>query len=125
MPNTLTAQCACGSVKAELVGPFREAVACHCETCRRQSGHYIAATQIPMSAFHLKQDEHLSWWASSHEAKRAFCSQCGSLLFWQANGSPNISIFMGCLDAPTGIKLSKHIFQHEKGDYYDCDGEIA
>ena len=30
---------------------------------------------------------------------------------------------MGALDAPTGLRLGKHIFVADKGDYYDiADG---
>lgn len=119
MAKVLTAKCACGAVKAELSGPFRDAVACHCESCRRQSGHYIAATQISVSSFKLVDEAHLKWWHATKIAKRGFCSECGSLMFWQEEGSTEISIFMGCLDAPTGLNISKHIFLEEKGDYYE------
>lgn len=119
MPDTLSAKCACGAVAARLTGPFRDAVACHCETCRRQSGHYVAATRIEARGLELFGAERLRWWASSMSAKRGFCSECGSLMFWRQNGSDEISIFMGCIDAPTGITLTEHIFVAEKGDYYD------
>jgi hypothetical protein len=30
---------------------------------------------------------------------------------------------MGAFDGPTGVRLAKHTFVEEKGDYYDiCDG---
>jgi hypothetical protein len=50
---------------------------------------------------------------------------CGSALFWNPNieGYPYISIAMGAFDGPTGVRLAKHTFVAEKGDYYDiCDG---
>ncbi|MEP0519157.1 MAG: GFA family protein [Hyphomicrobiales bacterium] len=119
MTNTITAKCACGAIKAKLTGPFRDAVACHCESCRRQSGHYIAATQIAVSALDIEDESHLKWWRATDFAKRGFCDQCGSLLFWTEDLSDQISVFMGCLDAPTGIEISKHIFVEEKGDYYN------
>lgn len=119
MTYSVTAKCACGAVKAKLDGPFRDAVACHCESCRRQSGHYIAATRIATSALQIEDETCLKWWHATDNAKRGFCSECGSLLFWKKEGADQVSVFMGCLDAPTGIRLSKHIFREEKGDYYD------
>ncbi|MFK8033254.1 MAG: GFA family protein [Hyphomicrobiales bacterium] len=119
MSKVLNAKCACGAVKAKASGPFRDATACHCESCRRQSGHYIAATRVDASSLKFENKTHLKWWYATDEAKRGFCSECGSLMFWQADGSDQISIFMGCLDAPTGIQLTKHIYLEEKGDYYE------
>lgn len=119
MPQTLSAKCACGAVTANLTGPFRDAVACHCETCRRQSGHYVAATCIDARGLHLLTCERLKWWEVSEKAQRGFCADCGSLMFWRETESENVSVFMGCIDGPTGIKLQNHIFLEEKGDYYD------
>ena len=119
MSKILNVKCACGAVKAKVSGPFRDAVACHCESCRRQSGHYIAATRITKASLTFEADSCLKWWHATNSAKRGFCSECGSLMFWQAEGSDQISIFMGCLDTPTGIQLTEHIYLEEKGDYYE------
>lgn len=119
MPESLSAKCACGAVTANLTGPFRDAMGCHCETCRRQSGHYVAATQIDADGLQLLTSDRLKWWEASETAKRGFCSECGSLMFWREDGSDRMSVFMGCIDQPTGIKLTTHIFLEEKGDYYD------
>jgi len=119
MPQSLSAKCACGAVTANLTGPFRDAIACHCETCRRQSGHFVAATQIDSVRFQLLTFDRLKWWSASESAQRGFCADCGSLMFWRETGSQQVSIFMGCIDAPTGIKLGSHICLEEKGDYYN------
>ena len=37
-------RCACGAVRYRVTGPLRPVVACHRETCRRTSGHLVAAT---------------------------------------------------------------------------------
>lgn len=119
MSESLSAKCACGAVTAILDGPFRDAMGCHCKTCRRQSGHYVAATRIKADGLHLLTSDQLKWWNASETAKRGFCAECGSLMFWQESGSDELSVFMGCIDEPTGIKLKTHIFLEEKGDYYN------
>jgi hypothetical protein len=100
-------------------GPLRDVIACHCTQCRKQSGHYLAATSASRADFRLLQESHLRWYRASDTARRGFCSNCGSLLFWQADAQPErISITPGTLDGPTGLKTEGHIFCADRGDYY-------
>jgi hypothetical protein len=115
----LTGRCNCGAVSFVAAGPFRPAKACHCKTCRRQSGHFTAATQIERSRLTVAGAEMLAWFGATDHARRGFCRVCGAHLFWEPAGSERISIFMGCLDEPTGLRLADHIFVGEKGDYYE------
>ena len=48
-----------------------------------------------------------------------FRAACGSSLFWRRDAGPYISILVGSLDPPTGLKLVAHIFVADKGDHYD------
>ena len=41
---TATCHCLCKGVHYEVHGPLRPVVFCHCEMCRRTSGHFVAAT---------------------------------------------------------------------------------
>jgi hypothetical protein len=117
-PVQLTGRCNCGAVRFTATGPFRPAKACHCKTCRRQSGHFLAATQIDKADLAVEGGDNLTWYAASEKAMRGFCRTCGAHLFWQTHRSERVSICMGCLDEPTGIELADHIFVAEKGDYY-------
>jgi hypothetical protein len=118
-PDRLTGRCNCGAVSFIATGPFRPARACHCKTCRRQSSHYLAATQIDGTGLAVSGAEAITWFGASHAARRGFCRLCGAHLFWEPAGSDRVSIMMGCLDEPTGIRLADHIFVSERGDYYD------
>lgn len=115
----LTGRCNCGAVTFTATGPFRAARACHCKSCRRQSSHYLAATQIDSDDLVVTGADSLTWFAASEHARRGFCRICGVHLFWERPGSGRVSIMMGALDDPTGIRLAEHIFVGEKGDYYD------
>ena len=65
----------------------------------------------------------LTWFDSSPTARRGFCRLCGSNLFWEGKDLPYISITAGSLDSPTGLKLDRHIYVADKGDYYEiADG---
>lgn len=119
--DRLSGRCNCGAVSFVARGPFRPAKACHCKTCRRQSGHHVAATQTDRAGIEISGEAMLTWFAASDHARRGFCRVCGAHLFWERAGSKRISICMGCLDEPTGIRLADHIFVAEKGDYYEIN----
>ncbi|MXU64436.1 GFA family protein [Oceanomicrobium pacificus] len=109
--------CICGRVRYEVDGPLRPPVACHCEQCRRGSGHYTVCTSAPRDAVTITGK--LSWYQYNDTASRGFCPTCGAQLFWSSTADDTLSIHMGCLDQPTGLALSGHIYETEKGDYYE------
>lgn len=116
--------CLCGAVQYTLTGDLRNSVACHCQQCRKTSGHYVSATQVGPDQLEITQDASLVWYQSSPGAHRGFCSTCGSSLFWRhVDDKGAVSVMSGTLDGPTGITTEKHIFVADKGDYYDiADG---
>jgi hypothetical protein len=61
---------------------------------------------------------------SAHDARRGFCGECGSSLFWQVPRGERISIAAGCLDEPTGIETVGQIWTDSAGDYYELDARI-
>jgi hypothetical protein len=76
------------------------------------------------------QTEHLRFvtdrglrWIDSPEsavhARRGFCGECGSSLFWDAPDRRTISIAAGTLDSPTGLETVKQIYTEDAGDYYE------
>lgn len=113
-----TGGCLCGAVRYEVTGPLRPVLACHCEMCRRQSGHFVAATAARHEHVRLVKSEGLRWYRSSPEARRGFCGTCGSSLFWEPDDKRHISIMAGTLDRPTGLTLTGHLFAGAAGDYY-------
>ncbi|MGD0190927.1 MAG: GFA family protein [Rhizomicrobium sp.] len=118
-----TGSCLCGAVRFEVKSELHAPDACHCEQCRKQSGHYFVSTNVPRASLTLHGAEHVTWYQSSGKVRRGFCSACGSFLFWDPVGLDIIAIAMGAFDRPTGTRLAKHIFVPEKGDYYDiADG---
>jgi hypothetical protein len=110
--------CLCGGVTYELTEPLRNSIACHCTQCRKTSGHYWSATQVPNDRFRITNDATLSWYQSSPTARRGFCNTCGSSLFWQRLGADATSIGSGTLDKATGLTTDRHVFTEDKGDYY-------
>jgi hypothetical protein len=118
-PEKLTGRCNCGAVSFAATGPFRPAIACHCRSCRRQSGHYLAATEVRQAGLDVSGEAGITWYAATPKAQRGFCATRGGHLFWRENGADTVAIYAGCLDEPTGLALAGHIYVAEKGDYYD------
>ncbi len=111
--------CLCGAVRYEALGPLADVTACHCGQCRRQSGHFYATTRVARQNLMLVEDRGLKWYRASETARRGFCGDCGSTLFWESDSGDATAILAGSLDAPTGLKLARHIFVADKGDYYE------
>jgi hypothetical protein len=113
--------CTCGSVKYEVHGDLRDIIACHCQECRKMSGHFTAATATIPENLTLLSRNHLKWYRSSSSAERGFCSHCGSALFFKPDSGDRICIFAGTIDGQTGLSLTSHIYVEEKGDYYNIE----
>jgi hypothetical protein len=113
-------KCLCGAVRFEVDGSLRDVVVCHCGECRRWAGHVWATSAAPAEAVSIEGPVK---WVDSPEsetrARRGFCSECGSSLFWEAPGRDTISFSAGALEPPTGLRTVRHIYTEFAGDYYE------
>ena len=117
--GTREGSCACGAVKFTTKGVLRPVVACHCTQCRKQTGHYYAATSVEETNITISGKDHLTWYSSSLEAQRGFCKICGSAMFWKPASKTRLSILAGCFDGESALTMGWHIFVDDKGSYYD------
>jgi hypothetical protein len=95
---------------------------CHCIECRRWHGHVSASTAAHKDDLVLLDERGLRWIQSPRSdarARRGFCGECGSSLFWDPPGRETISIAAGTLDGPTGLGVISHWFTSQAGDYYE------
>ena len=109
--------CLCGAISFTASTTARPPAACHCSQCRKQSGHHWASVQVMDSD--LSVEGAPTWYASSAGARRGFCPTCGSFLFWKSDADPDTGVALGAVDGATGLRLERHIFTADKGDYYD------
>jgi hypothetical protein len=110
-------------VRYEVRGPLRDVLICHCEECRRWHGHVSASTAAARSDLVVLDDRALRWFDSPRSdarARRGFCGECGSSLFWDAPGRATVSIAAGTLDGPSG-----HWYVSQAGDYYPPPGDAV
>ena len=100
--TAFTGHCLCGAIRFRGThDATNDLKACHCSQCRRWSGHYWAAI-LPSS---LEIEGEPRWYRASDFARRGFCPDCGSSLFWQRDGSDIIDVAAGAIDSPTGLRL--------------------
>lgn len=111
----------CGAITFDVKASPTGASVCHCGQCRKMSGYAWSSARVPVTALEISGPVH--WFAASAKARRGICRECGSFLFWHGTGEDSISFALGAIDGPTGMRLEKHIFTFDKGDYYDiADG---
>jgi len=116
-----TGGCLCGAVRFSATGRLRGVIYCHCSQCRRQSGHFYAATSVPDASLTVDGSDDVTWFRSSEQARRGFCRICGSALFWKHDERAETSLLAGAFDASDGLAGEAHIFVADKGGYYTID----
>jgi hypothetical protein len=118
-------KCLCGAVTYQASGVDPKVGICHCGMCRRWVGGpfvSVSAETITWSG-----DEHIKTFTSSPWAERAFCSTCGSSLFYRVTAPGKhqglVVLLFGTLDDPTGLTLEHEWFIDRKPDCYAIAGE--
>lgn len=113
-------RCLCGGIRYTVHGELRDVINCHCERCRQFTGHYLAATCAALDDLSIDDAESLlQWFFPVPEAGYAFCSRCGSSLFWQSTADPtHRSICAGTLDPPTGLRTTQAWWTSQASDYH-------
>jgi hypothetical protein len=118
--------CMCGGVRYEAQRPLRSVINCHCEPCRRITGHFMAATAVGADRFRLQAEATLTWYATTDTVSYGFCSRCGATLFWKATDKPNsVHIAAGTLDPPTALSTNSALYTSHASDYHQLDQTLS
>jgi hypothetical protein len=107
-------------VRYEVTGPLRDILICHCVECRRWHGYVAASTAARREDLVLTDARTLRWILSPESdagARRGFCAQCGSSLFWDPPERETISIAAGTLDDASGLRVVGHWFVSQAAAY--------
>ena len=121
MSKTLTGHCLCGAVTVELVGAKDELEICQCAMCRRWGGAFYAA--LAGDSFTLGGEEAITAYASSEWGERAFCSKCGTNIWWRFKPTGNRSFSAGLFDDSAKLGIEKEIFVDEAADWCRLQGD--
>lgn len=112
--------CLCGAVQYELLDDFNDIIQCHCQKCRKATGT-ASATNAPVHKDTFKLLEgaaQLKAFASSANAKRYFCGECGSPVYSVKDTAPEIyRIRIGLIDEDIPHRIAKHVFVGSKANW--------
>ena len=116
-----TGGCLCQAVRFRIKGKARGVINCHCSQCVKTHGHYAAYSGCTKADLEITGEHHVGWYHASIEARRGFCSKCGSQLFWETVDSDLTSIAAGAFDQPSNLQTIGNIFVADKPDYYEIN----
>ena len=118
-------QCHCGAIRYEVSGEPVYHALCHCGDCRRATG----APTVSWALFpreQVKIDGTPKVYASSENAQRLFCGDCGTSLFYT-----NEMVFPGMvdiqsstLDDPDAYALQIHVQTAERIGWMETAHEL-
>ena len=106
----------CRSVRFSFSGPPRFVADCVCESCRRAHGaSAVCWVGVISDAFHVESGmETLSWYRSSPESERGFCTQCGTRLFFRSEKWPGeVHMAVACVEGPHDLESTTVSFEEE------------
>lgn len=108
--------CLCGSVTINANGLKPLVDICHCTMCRKWGGGPFMG--ISSDSFTISGEEHITRYASSDWAERAFCKSCGTNLWYRFTPTDHHSFLAGLFDLEA-LEIEQQIFVDEKPDFYD------
>jgi hypothetical protein len=106
----VTGGCLCQAVRYEADANLREAFYCHCKTCQKTSGApATVGVMVKPGTLEFTKEEP-KFFQSSPFARRSFCQNCGSRLFWTSPDKADwVIAFAGSLDHPEHVVPTEHL----------------
>jgi len=124
----LTGGCLCGAVRFEVTPPTKWCAHCHCSLCRRAHGAaFVTWFGVDRTAFELVAGaDALSWYQSTPEARRGFCSQCGSTIFFESERwADEVHIALAHMEGPIDRSPQAHVFYDTHVDWVELGDELS
>jgi len=112
--------CLCRAIRFEVSPPSLFCAHCHCRYCRQAHGAaFVTWVGVLEHQLHMLQGEELiTWYASSRQSRRGFCSSCGTTLFYRSTLSPDeVHIARACIDGAIDRAPQVHAFVDHQVDW--------
>ena len=125
----LTGGCNCGAIRYTLSAPPLAVVACHCTSCRKQSGAAFSVNLIVRASTMAVEGELTRWTDHDTESgaplSREFCRSCGSPIRSAPSATPKmLALKAGTLDDADGFAPAMHIWTASKLDWVTIPAEL-
>ncbi len=117
--------CLCGKVRFRVTAAALDSGFCHCQMCQKNSGApTVAWATFPAASFSWIAGQ-AGTYASSAQATRSFCANCGSYLVFMSTGSPaEVSVNAASFDAPDAFPPRKHIFIESRISWFHTQDQL-
>lgn len=119
--NSISGHCLCGNVTIVLDNPKRQVELCHCDICRRWGGAFYAA--LSGADFAITGKASIKEFRSSEWAERAFCTVCGSNLWYRFVPTGNRSFLAGLFAEAADFPIEREIFVDERAAWCTISGD--
>jgi hypothetical protein len=121
--------CSCGAIRYECSAEPLGMVNCHCRQCQYASGGgFTAGFFVDRASFKLLQGEPSNYELvadSGSKVRRGFCSSCGSQLFADGDGNPDMVVIKpASLDEPAWFQPQSDIFTESAQPWDHMDSEL-
>lgn len=127
MSENPTGSCLCKSVQYTVTAPFRMAVNCHCNTCKKITGAaFEALALVEEERLEITRGkELLTTYRIGELAKKHFCSRCGTPIYNLHVKVPGQAlIHIGSLDNPGAVTPSANIWCESMLPWVKSLGEL-
>jgi hypothetical protein len=110
-------QCLCGAIT--VTAPDKTHIdACHCGMCRRWGGGPALGLACGPEV-QIEGRDQLKVYRSSDWAERAFCSECGTHIYYQLLPSSDYFLPAGLFQDDAAFEFTEQIYIEFKPSYYD------
>ena len=120
--------CLCGAVRFKVTPPTKWCAHCHCSLCRRAHGAaFVTWFGVDKALFELVSGaDVIGWYQSTSEARRGFCSRCGStMLFESERWADETHIVLACMDGPIDRMPQGHVFYDSHVDWITLGDDLG
>ena len=116
--NAAKGVCLCGAVTVEAKTVDPHLGACHCDMCRQWGGGPYISVECKEGVT-FDGEDNITRYDSSEWAERAFCSKCGTHLYYRFKANNSHFMPAGLFKEHPEFDLDHQIFIDEKPNYYD------
>jgi hypothetical protein len=115
-PTDLSGGCLCGAVAYHARGPLFATSHCYCSQCRRQHGMAGSYGNVDAASFVVERGgELVTEFVKPSGGRCAFCSVCGSILYWRGVDTPErVALALGTLSPPWTGTVEREWFPEQK-----------
>ncbi len=127
MAESIQGNCFCERVSFSFLPPTLFQVHCHCNYCRQAQGSaFVTWVGVEEEKFrYVTGGDLVTWYKSTKESRRGFCSECGSTLFYRSSLAPGeIHIARPYIHSDLKQKPTAHVFFDQHVDWISIHDDL-